>query len=252
MRGSTNLSRFSGKTPHVYCGRESCHASMALSRWVATRANQRATATGILLVEMSCHTLAQSICKWKAGVSYGILPYFFGGTYQPRQSWPDDPQFFLSRWWSTELVTWTGRATCCRTDRASACSARTAIYKLQVAKFASPWQVLLSSSLRQYHSDSSTFKLHGARYEVQTGSRHTFWNWGSTRKEGKKNQTVEEGVGTSASPNLLPCSRRRVNLKLECLWATAGFKTQGWLLGHFRATFNYPGVKDFCSPPCCR
>jgi len=70
------------------------------------------------------------------------------------------------------------------------------------------------------------------------------------RKE--KNQTVEEGVGPSASPNLLPCSRRRVNLKLECLWATAGFKTQGWLLGHFRATFNYPGVKDFCSPPCCR
>ena len=46
----------------------------------------------------------------------GILPYFFGGTYQPRQSWPDDPQFFLSRWWSTELVTWTGRATSCRTD----------------------------------------------------------------------------------------------------------------------------------------
>ena len=65
------------------------------------------------------------------------------------------------------------------------------------------------------------------------------------RKE--KNQTVEEGVGTSASPNLLPCSRRRVNLKLECLWATAGFKTQGWLLGHFRATFNYPGVKDFAA-----
>ena len=94
--------------------------------------------------------------------------------------------FFFLRWWSTELVTWTGRATCCRTDRASACSARTAIYKLQVAKFASPWQVLLSSSLRQYHSDSSTFKLHGARYEVQKGSRHTFWNWGSTRKEGKK------------------------------------------------------------------
>ena len=64
-------------------------------------------------------------------------------------------------------------------------------------------------------------------------------------KKGRKNQTVEEGVGTSASPILLPCSRRRVNLKLECLWATAGFKTQGWLLGHFRATFNYPGVKDF-------
>jgi len=141
---------------------------------------------------MSCHTLAQSICKWKAGVSYGILPYFFGGTYQPRQAWPDDPQFFFSRWWSTELVTWTGRATCCRTDRASACSARTAIYKLQVAKFASPWQVLLSSSLRQYHSDSSTFKLHGARYEVQTGSRHTFWIWGSTRKEGKTKRLRKE------------------------------------------------------------
>ena len=23
------------------------------------------------------------------------------------------------------------------------------------------------------------------------------------------------------------------------------FQTQGWLLGHFRATYNYPGVKDF-------
>ena len=115
MRGSTNLSRFSGKTPHVYCGRESCHASMALSRWVATRANQRATATEILLVEMfyharSVHMQMQSLCLfWNSSI-------FFIGTYQPRQSWPDDPQFFFSRWWSTELVTWTGRATSCRTD----------------------------------------------------------------------------------------------------------------------------------------
>ena len=144
MRGSTNLSRFSGKTCHVYCGRESCHASMALSRWVATRANQRATATGILLVEMSCHTLAQSICKWKAGVSE-FFHIFLGGHINRA----NHDQMILSFFFRDDgpLSWWRGPVEphpAALTIYWSTCSARTAIYKIQVAKFASPLQVLLS------------------------------------------------------------------------------------------------------------
>ena len=89
-------------------------------------------------------TLAQSICKWKAGVSEFFHIFLGGHINRANHDQMILSFFFFSRWWSTELVTWTGRATCCRTDRASACSARTAIYKIQVAKFASPLQVLLS------------------------------------------------------------------------------------------------------------
>jgi hypothetical protein len=215
MRGSTNLSRFSGKTRHVYCGRESCHASMALSRWVATRANQRATATEILLVEMFYHSrsLHMQIC-----VSYGILPYFFSdiSTTPSMTRWSSDFYFLITffRWWSTDLVTWTSRATSCRTGRA-------AIYRLQLAEFASPLQVLLS--LRQYHSDSSTFfKLHGAPNSKRLPATR------SESEEAQEGKKKPNGWGRSWDVSftdfLLPCSRRRVNLKPERLRATAGFK----------------------------
>ncbi|RCV20518.1 hypothetical protein SETIT_4G062200v2 [Setaria italica] len=58
MRGSTSLSRFSEETSRFYCRRESCQQLNGAES--LTRANQRATATEILLVEMFYHS--QSIC----------------------------------------------------------------------------------------------------------------------------------------------------------------------------------------------